>query len=392
MTGGPKAPGGAAPGGPPVWTPKAQAYSVGPIPAPGTDSGTNTWMLAETFTPLNSDRYVSVGFTNSTGATSKAGPATMAFPILDLTTGKVTEPVLASNGALPMSTSLQHYDPAKGDAGLFTGFGDGATQYTYAHWDLASGKVDWTTSLGELNDHTSMQPIGVDPKGQYFYFLKETAKDHALGSYSHGDQATVGRVDLKTHAVDWTHDVPLPGRTGTHDGGLSVQPSADFSKFAITEYSNAVDPANPAQGIVVDVATQSHTSFPIPATPYGVTFDRQNRYLAIAGNSEAKIHRYDLATNKEDLVVGSVGHVQALALSSDNAHLYVFTQGRTMEVRDWPSLKLVKNMAAGSVLPGQAHLGGDGMAVMPDGKHAVLSKTEEPYGFRDATGFFSVGL
>jgi hypothetical protein len=92
------------------------------------------------------------------------------------------------------------------------------------------------------------------------------------------------------------------------------------------------------------------------------------------------------------MVVGTVGRVQTLALSSDNTQLYVFTKGRTMELRDWPSLKPVKTIAAGTVVSGQTHFNGESMAVLPDGKHVVMTKTEAPYGFPDEDEFFSLGI
>jgi hypothetical protein len=382
----------AVPPGKPPFGP-VQAYHVEPIPGAGAQTQPSPWMMAETFQPLNADRYVAVGYPNrSKGETGDAGK--LAYPVLDLVAGKVTLPEVAPGPDIPGTPNLIYYDAPKGDAGLFSGYGSGAKAYRYAHWDLAAGKVDWTVPVADIDAHTAVQPIGVDPQGQYFYFLKETNENQALSQQVHADKATIGRVDLKTRQIDWTHAVPLPGRSGSLDGAIDVKASPDFRKFVITEHTEYAPAAGapPAQGFVVDVGSDSHTALTIPRTPYGITFDRENHYLAIASNADAKIYRYDLATNTQDVVVGTVGRVHTLALSSDNKQLYVFTKGRTMELRDWPSLKPVKTLAAGTVIAGQTHFNGEGMAVLPDGKHAVMTKTEAPYGFPDEDDFFSVGM
>ncbi|MBC7545248.1 MAG: hypothetical protein H7338_21185 [Candidatus Sericytochromatia bacterium] len=68
----------------------------------------------------------------------------------------------------PGSASLIHYDAAATeDAGLFTRTGNGAQETRYAHWDLASHKVDWTVPLGKIDAHTLVEPIGVDPQGRH---------------------------------------------------------------------------------------------------------------------------------------------------------------------------------------------------------------------------------
>jgi hypothetical protein len=204
--------------------------------------------MAETFKPLNNDRYVAVGYANRS-----EGGAKLAYPILDLASGKVTLPEVTLGPDLPGTPSLVHYDAQKGSGGLFSGYGGGAKEYKYAHWDLASGKIDWSASVGVISPQNTVRPIGVDPAGRYFYFLQESSPTKDLSQWVHADKATVGRLDLQSRQIDWRHDVSLPGHSGTTDGGLSVQASPDFSKFAITEYT--ASPAGGMQGYVVDVAT-----------------------------------------------------------------------------------------------------------------------------------------
>jgi hypothetical protein len=125
--------------------------------------------MAESFQPLNRDRYVAVGY-----PVRQDGGSKVAYPVLDLVAGKVALPELSTGPDITRPPHLVYYDAQKGTAGLFNGYGGGAKEYRYSHWDLASGNIDWSVPVGTIEPHTGVRPIGVDPEGRYFYFLKET--------------------------------------------------------------------------------------------------------------------------------------------------------------------------------------------------------------------------
>ncbi|MBC7545247.1 MAG: hypothetical protein H7338_21180 [Candidatus Sericytochromatia bacterium] len=62
-----------------------------------------------------------------------------------------------------------------------------------------------------------------------FNLLKETSHAREMSQSSHADAATVGRVDLATHQVDWQHAVPLPGQTHLGGDGMAIMPDGKYA-------------------------------------------------------------------------------------------------------------------------------------------------------------------
>jgi hypothetical protein len=371
-----------------------QTIVPGPFPASMTRLGGPKWGLASTFEPLNADRYALVGtFGYDWPQESKKANA-VGFPILDLQAKRVSVVTVPVDEGYKPGSDLIAYDPGRQSGAMIVMTWQGNDRVIeFVHWDLAGNRLDWRAPLATTTERQMFRTIGMDHAKQALYFMVEGHPTRKIGNEVHATEAVLQRFDLASRTIDWTANVKLPGRVNHLIGSLDVAASPDFKKLVVTEYSEpGYGKVSPPQAWVVDVSSSAVKALTIPMTPYGVAFDRQNRYLVIGSNAEAKLVRYNLATNKADMVVGTVGRVQTLALSSDNKQLYVFTKGRTMEVRDWPSLKVSKTMVAGTVIAGQTHFNGEGIAVLPDGKHAVMRKTEAPYGFTDEDEFFSLGM
>lgn len=251
----------------------------------------------------------------------------------------------------------------------------------YVNLDLKTGRVTWTAPLG----HDWFTSIGVDPTGKYFYF-SETINFYKREKTP--KQLVFYRLNLETKSVDWRYSIPLHVRHKDHAAStysITPFPSPDFSRMVFFEYDHEeyYDEGGkrvwrgylsnpPAQAYVVDISAREHFSVSIPVTSYGYLIDRDNRYLIFGSNQKGTIHRIDLSKRKEDLTVRSKKSILQLILSASSRYLYVFNK-YSVEVRTWPSLKLVKKIPLSKIFPGiQKMLTAEQMYATQDGKFAVI--------------------
>jgi hypothetical protein len=353
------------------------------------------WTLSDTLRPLNRDRHVLVGRPAYARNTAAEDPTATGFPILDLTT-KTTSVVTLTAGADDTTGSeLLAYDPARGRAGLLDRRWTGDNQaITFVHWDLNANRTDWSEPIAHTTARQQFQSIGMDPAANAYYFLVE---EHASRKLDHGVQGTravLRRFNLTERRVDWETALTLPGRQSPLIGAIDVAVSPDYRTILVKEYSEPgygkVSP--PPQAWAVDVASKAVKTLTIPMTPYGTAFDRTGRYMVIGSNVEATLTRYDLKTGKRDLIVGSLPRIHQLALSADNRSLHVFAKGREMEIRAWPSLRLMRKVPAANLVKGQQWFHPEGMAVMGDGRTIVLHQTEPPFGFPSDKALYQIAL
>ncbi len=232
--------------------------------------------------------------------------------------------------------------------------------YIYANMDPTSGRVTWMASLG----HKWISSIGVDPGGNYFYFA-DTINFYKRDKTP--DRFGLYRLNLKTRRVDWKYIIPISIRykkSSASTYAINIFSAPDLSKIVFWEYDHEerYDEggkrvwrgylSNPsAQAYVVDVASRKHFSIAIPVTPYGHLIDRDNRYIVLGSNQKGTLHRINLKSRKEDLRIRSTKGIFKLILSASSRYLYVFTK-RSVEVRRWPSLKMVRRLPLSKVFPG----------------------------------------
>ena len=245
----------------------------------------------------------------------------------------------------------------------------------YAAVDIASGEVKWIVPVAE----GSFFLIGADPSGSYFYFFDSV--------YFYDREKTAGdfrvyRFNTSSRSLDWQYTVSAPVREKriASDYYIKAFASPDYSKLVFWEYEGGYDPDTkrgqlqnpPAQAFVVDVAAKSHFSVPIPSTPYAAMIDRDNSYLLLGSNQFGTIHRINLATQKEDLTLNGTRGMFKAALSPGGKNVFIFTK-TGVELRDWPSLRLVKTIPLSKIFPGvQTLLASEQMLVTSDGRHAVI--------------------
>lgn len=253
--------------------------------------------------------------------------------------------------------------------------------YLYANLDLKSDRVTWMASLG----HTWIRSIGVDPRGNYFYFAdtinfyqREKTPDHL----------TLYRLNLRTRKLDWRYAVPISIRykkSSASTYAVNFFPSPDFKRIVFWEYDHEerYDEGGkrvwrgflsnpPAQAYVIDVPSRRHFSVAIPVTPYGHLIDRHNRYMVLGSNQKGTLHRINLKSRREDRRVRSKKGIFKIILSARSRYLYVFTKS-SVEVRRWPSLRMVRRLPLSRIFPGiQKLLVSENVFATQDGRFAAI--------------------
>jgi hypothetical protein len=253
--------------------------------------------------------------------------------------------------------------------------------YIYANMDLIAGRVTWMAPLG----HEWMSGIGVDQGGNYFYF-SDTINFYQREKTP--DRFTLYRLNLTTRVVDWKYTIPISIRykkSSASTYAINIFTSPDLSKIVFWEYDHEeyYDEGGkrvwrgylsnpPAQAYVVDIPSRKHFSTAIPVTPYGHLIDRDNRYIVLGSNQKGTLHRINLASMREDLMIRSTKAIFKLILSASSRYLYVFTKN-SVEVRSWPSLKMVTRLPISKVFPGiQKLLVSENVYSTQDGRFAAI--------------------
>ena len=253
--------------------------------------------------------------------------------------------------------------------------------YLYANLDLKSNRVTWMASLG----HTWIRGIGVDPRGKYFYFADTINFYHREKT---PDRLTLYRLNLRTRKVNWRYTVPISIRykkSSPSTYAINFFPSSDFTRIVFWEYDHeecyeeggkrvwrGLLSNPPAQAYVINVPRRRHFSIAIPVTPYGHLIGRHNRYMVLGSNQKGTLHRINLKSGREDRRVRSRKGIFKLILSARSRYLYVFTK-RSVEVRRWPSLRMVKRLPLSRIFPGiQKLLVSENVFATQDGRFAAI--------------------
>ena len=213
--------------------------------------------------------------------------------------------------------------------------------------DVTAGTFADFVKLGEKGPKRYFKPIGIDTAGEFFYygFLRGEGEGPDLVSPS----IDLGRVDLKSGKVDWTFEFRPPSRERPLNL-LSFHLDHRGKQLAAIEYNDSAhDKKRPIkkkqQAYVFDIATKTYKSLPIPRTPYGVTFGRDDASLFVGSWEEQSIVKLDLVTGKVAGSVKTSGHVDNLDTAPSGKSLLVFfsvsqSDQEVFEVRRASDLKV----------------------------------------------------
>lgn len=272
------------------------------------------------------------------------------------------------------------------------------TKTYYANYDIAKGKVTWAKLIAD----EEIQFTGMDSDNGYMYFTKPLYfyKDRTMI-----DKIQIRRFNVHTKKIDWQHIINISKRSKSEDltsySCSSSFFSPDFTKLVFLEYDESCGATGrlknpPAQAYILDISSKTHFAVNIPFTAYGYAISRDNKYMILASNELGKIHRYNLETKEQELVLKTTRGVYKLILSANEKYLYVFNR-YNIELRKFPSLEVVKKTPLSEVFPGvQTLLVTERMYHTRDGRYAaigVLKKGESKWASSELDdGFYLLEL
>lgn len=254
------------------------------------------------------------------------------------------------------------------------------------------GEALFTTSGGERKVSRLVYLVGPDPAASRLYFADVTY-DVRPGTRAGPLAIHFFRVTFPALEVDWELDLPLPRRTRQ----LEAEPyrvfSADGKKLALAEYYDRAaqrefQAVPPPQVFVIDLERRTVAQYPIPRTPYGLSFSRDGRYLAVGSHEEAQIIRIDLEAGRVDRRVKAQSHMQAFATTASGDALIVMSDHigapRSIEVRRWSDLGLQETIPISRLFPGLAGIHPSGIRATSDGRLLVAPLYERD-GYPDSS-------
>ena len=279
---------------------------------------------------------------------------------------------------LKVKGELVYYDPARGRGGVLIRdhlYRARLTRVFYVSWDTRKNLLEHPIKLADHPRSDRVTKIGADAEGKAFYFYI-----HRKRADTGTRPITVARVNLQRGKIDWKVDFTAPLRKHGLANGWRIVTSPDRKLLAFLEYSEASFKQAPAaSAYLIDVAARKHTTFPILATPYGLSFAPDRKSLVIASAQVGRMVRVDLQTGKVSKAVRIARMVHRLTFSRDGKRLYLVhssTGAKSIQVHGWPSLKRLRRKAipAHKVLPGEKAFSPDGSVITDNGRYMVIEK------------------
>jgi hypothetical protein len=244
------------------------------------------------------------------------------------------------------------------------------------------GEVSYTTMDGKTAPGRVTFILGPDPAADRLYFADVTYDGRPrpeAGPLS----IRIFRVTLPDLEVDWEMDLSLPRRTRQLTAESHRAFSSDGKKLALAEYYDRAaqrefQAVPPPQVYVIDLERKQVARFPIPKTPYGLSFSRDGRYLAVGSHEDAEIVRIDLDAGRVDRRVKAQTHIQGFATSASGEALLVMSDHiggpRSIEVRRWSDLALEETIPIPTLFPGLAGIHPSGIRATADGRLLVAPR------------------
>lgn len=260
--------------------------------------------------------------------------------------------------------------------------------YFIGRYDIKKKKV---TEMNEV-DAPNMRYLIKSPDSRYYYFSSQL--------FFYGDEVTkidkvsVVRYSVEKGKIDWKHTFKVVKRVKSEDlpsHSLSAEISPDGKKLIFIEYDEGMLKEPGPRAYFLDVESKEVVTVPVPPTAYGRAFDRQSRWLFLGSNQKGTVHRYDLATGKEELKIQAAGTIFHFVISPQSKYLFVFNKTK-VEVRAYPDLKLIKTIPLSAIFKGVNQLlVSEQMITTEDGKYSVIGilKTDSQWASSDLEdGFY----
>jgi len=248
------------------------------------------------------------------------------------------------------------------------------------------GEVVFATVQGKKRIGRITYLLGPDPTGSRLYFAEATYDGE--GPWPEGP--TPGPLRIRFFRVgypgleqEWEMTLELPRRDRQLPAETYRAFSADGKRFALAEYYDRAAergsrPVPPPQVYVLDLERSTVAKYPIPRTPYGLSFSRDGRYLAVGSHEEAVILRIDLEAGRVDRRVRTQPHLQGFVTSSSGDELLVMADQigapRSFEVRRWSDLSLRETIPPSRLFPGVAGVHPSAIRATSDGRFLVAPR------------------
>lgn len=264
----------------------------------------------------------------------------------------------------------------------------------YSAWNVKTQALTEPMQLGETV-YTSIEGkqqvsrltylVGPDPAASRLYFAEVTYDDRPVFK-PEASAIHFFRVSLPELKKDWELDLKLPKRTRQLPLEIYRTFSFDGRKLAMAEYSDSgmqreFKPVPPPQVYVLDLEQKKVSAYPIPRTPYGLSFSRDGRYLAVGSHEENAIIRIDLEAGRIDRRVKAQTHIQKFVTTASGDSLIVMSDHlgapRSIEVRSWKDLSLQETIPISRLFPGIVGIHPEGIRATNDGRYLVTPPYKE---------------
>jgi hypothetical protein len=274
------------------------------------------------------------------------------------------------------------------------------TVFFYSAWNPRTRALSEPRQIGEVAFTASEKKgasrvvhlIGPDPAASRLYFADVT-NDGRPRPEGGPLAIRLFRVTFPDLEVDWEMDLALPRRARQLEVDKYLAFSPDGKKLALAEYYDSAAQRKfravpPPQAYVIDLERKKVARYPIGRTPYGLSFSRDGRYLAVGSHEDAEIVRIDLEAGRIDRRVKAQTHIQGFATTPSGDALLVMADHlgapRSIEVRRWSDLSLRETIPVSRLFPGVAGFHPSPIRATADGS-LLVSPRYGPDGYPDSS-------
>jgi hypothetical protein len=254
------------------------------------------------------------------------------------------------------------------------------------------GETIFTSNEGKQRVSRLTYLVGPDPAASRLYFAEVTYDDRPAFK-PEPIAIHFFRMSFPELKKDWELDLNVPKRTRQLPLETYRTFSFDGKKLAMAEYYDRAaqrefKPVPPPQVYVIDFEQKKVSTYPIPRTPYGLSFSRDGRYLAVGSHEENEIIRIDLEAGHIDRRVKAQTHLQKFVTTASGDSLIVMSDHigapRSIEIRRWKDLSLQETIPISRLFPGIAGIHPSEIRATNDGRYLVARPYKED-GYPDSS-------
>jgi hypothetical protein len=362
---------------------------------------------------LGSNRFIAAGIGVPSGSARHLPTYRTRFPVIDVAEGVVIdlqvptgalladhrdqlldpEPAIAAGAR----ARLVLYRPEEDRAGIVVesrALRHPAVRYLYVEFSARQGHRRHLWRLADTDGDQQLELLGFDAAGQQLHFYVEQYRPppgfERRGLIPHVSKL-VGPSSLSVHRLqtasgrrDVLAELTLPGRRGGVLGAPRTVLGPGGRWFAYAEYSELGVSVGGVPPVLVAIelgGQRRQVRTTAPVTPYGLSFDRSERYLFVGSHQLGRVARLDLAGGGVDRSVRAPERIHRLFVSPSGGRLIILATGKALASLSIASPGAVRRTRLPTpVDAGLASFFGSTVLETPDGKHVVLAGPPTPGG------------